>query len=75
MRLKSKLSLVIPDDMLRRLKGMTAREYMNRPFELDRQIRIRERQLQGVRNLINGTTTAITGIPRQESPNPTGSRV
>lgn len=49
---------------------MTAKEYMNRPFELNRQIRIRTNQLQGVRNLINGTTTAITGIPRQDSHDP-----
>ena len=49
---------------------MTTKEYMNMPFELNRQIRIKERQLQGVRNLINGTATAITGIPRQDSPDP-----
>ena len=49
---------------------MTAKEYMNRPFELNRQIRIRRNQLQGVRNIINGTTTAIIGIPKQDSHDP-----
>ena len=47
---------------------MTAKEYMNRPFELNRQIRIRTNQLQGVRNLIKGTSSIIDGVPRSDSP-------
>ena len=47
---------------------MTVREYMNRPFDLTRLIKIRTRQLQSVNNLINGTSVAISGLPRPESP-------
>ena len=47
---------------------MTVREYMNRPFDLTRLIKIRTRQLQSVNNLINGTSVAISGLPRSESP-------
>lgn len=49
---------------------MTTREYMNRPYELKRQIGIKINQLQGIRNLINGTTAAISCIPRSDSPDP-----
>ena len=49
---------------------MTAKEFMNRPFEMNRKIRIRTNQLQSVRNLINGTASAITGLPRSDSPDP-----
>lgn len=47
---------------------MTARELMNRPFELKRQIRIKTSQLQGIRNLINGTSAVISEIPHSDSP-------
>ena len=49
---------------------MTVREYMNRPFELNRLIRIRTNQLQSIRSLIQGTSVAINGLPHQESPDP-----
>ncbi|MBP0970262.1 MAG: hypothetical protein J5744_08965 [Oscillospiraceae bacterium] len=49
---------------------MTTREYMNRPFELKRQIRIKTSQLQGIRNLINGTSVVISEIPHSDSPDP-----
>ena len=47
---------------------MTTKEYMNRPFEITRQIRIRTNQLQGLNNLIKGTSSVIDGIPRSDSP-------
>lgn len=49
---------------------MTVREYMNRPFELKRLIRVRTNQLQGIRNLINGTTVALSGQTHSDSPDP-----
>ena len=49
---------------------MTVREYMNRPFDLNRLIRIRTNQLQSVKNLINGTSVVISDLPRSESPDP-----
>lgn len=47
---------------------MTAREYMNRPFVITRQIRIKTSQLLGIDNLIKGTSFVIDGIPRSDSP-------
>lgn len=49
---------------------MTVREFMNRPFELNRLIRIRTNQLQSVNNLIHGTSVVISDLPRSESPDP-----
>ena len=49
---------------------MTAKEYLNRPFEIRKLIRIRNNQLQGVNNLIHGTTAVIDGLPRSDSPDP-----
>lgn len=47
---------------------MTVREFMNRPFDLKRLIDRRTRLLQSLRNIITGTTTPITGIPKAPSP-------
>ena len=49
---------------------MTVREYMNRPFELNRLIRVRTSQLQGIRNLITGTSVALNGQSHSDSPDP-----
>ena len=43
---------------------------MNRPFNLNRLIKVRTIQLQSIRNLIQGTSVAINGLPHQESPDP-----
>ena len=47
---------------------MTVREYMSRPLELTRLINRRSRLLESLRNIITGTTTPITGIPKASSP-------
>ena len=49
---------------------MTVKEFMNRPFELNRLISVRKNQLLGIRNLISGTTAVISGLPRSDSPDP-----
>lgn len=49
---------------------MTVKEFMNRPFELNRLISVRKNQLLSIRNLICGTTAVISGLPRSDSPDP-----
>lgn len=49
---------------------MTTKEYLKRPFELSRLIRIRAKQIQSISSLIYGTSIALSGIPRSDSPNP-----
>ena len=47
---------------------MTVREYMNRPFDLKSKIERRNHLLQSLKNIITGTSTPITGIPKAPSP-------
>ena len=49
---------------------MNAKEYLNRPFEINRLIRIRSNQLQSVNNIIKGTSAVISDLPRSDSPDP-----
>lgn len=47
---------------------MTVREYMDRPFDYKNKIERCTHLLQSLRNIVTGTSTPITGIPRASSP-------
>lgn len=42
---------------------MTAREFLSRPFELNRELRIKTHQLESVNNIIHGTSITLSNIP------------
>ncbi len=49
---------------------MNVKDFMNRPFEINRTLKVRTVQLQGIRNLLNGTSVVISDMPRSSSSDP-----
>ena len=49
---------------------MTAKEFMNRPFELNRIIRTKTRQLESLRSITTSVSLAMSGMPHSPSPDP-----
>lgn len=47
---------------------MTAREYMNRPFDITRKMNKTNRLLVSLKNILGGTTSPINETPRAPSP-------
>lgn len=49
---------------------MTVKEYLNRPFELNRKIKIKTRQLEGIRALLESNHSVLSDMPKMPSPDP-----
>ena len=47
---------------------MTPREFLSRPFELNRELRIKTRQLESVNTIIHGTSITLSNIPCSHDP-------